>query len=76
MPGESLLLFEDRYSFRPEQQHWHSDAVLHAAGGCPQEQVAEKAVSVCAHSHQIASFLLDPFDNFFGRISVCQLGLS
>ena len=47
-------------SLRAEEEHGHADAVLDAAGGGAEKQVGQEAVSVRAHRHQVAAFLLEP----------------
>src|SRR5271165_6013200 len=63
-------------SLCPEQQHRHADAVLDLSGGSAEKQVGEEAVSVGAHRHEVATLLLDPFDDFLDRFAERQLGLS
>ena len=62
-------------SFRPEEQNGHADTVPDSSGSGAEKYVGQKAVSMCAHGHQIASLPLDPFDDFLGRFTVRQFGL-
>ena len=41
----------------------------------PEKQVGQQAVPVRAHRHQVAAFLLNPFDDFPLRVAVGQFGL-
>src|SRR6185312_437357 len=71
----NIIWFSDRClqrSFRPQKKHRNADAVLHAVGGRPQKHVGQKAVSVSAHGDQIASFLLDPFNDLVGGFAESQ----
>src|SRR6266496_1462113 len=62
-------------SLRSQQQHRHANAVLHAAGGGAEEKVSQKAMPMCAHRHQVAPFLFDPFDDLTRWIAVGHLRL-
>ena len=62
-------------SLGPQQEHGHADAMLHPGSRSPMKQVTDKPVSVRAHRHQVAAFLLNIFDDFAGRIAVRQGGL-
>src|SRR5713101_5757249 len=55
------------FSLRPQQQNRHTDLVLHSGGGRPQKHVGKKSVPMSAHGYQIATFLLDPLDDFVCR---------
>jgi hypothetical protein len=62
-------------SFGAKQQHRHADAVPYPAGCRSEKQIGYESVSVRAHGHQIAAFLLNPFDDFVGWLAKRQLGV-
>ena len=62
-------------SLRLEEENGHVDAVLHSASGGAEKYVGETPVPVCAHGHQVATLLLNPFDDFLVRFAVRQFGL-
>ena len=68
-------LMSPRYhSFGLQQQNWRADAVAYAGGGGSQENVGEKAVTVGAHGDEVATFLLNPLDDFVGRFAKGEFG--
>src|SRR6266851_3344396 len=68
-------LFRGNTSFRPEKKNWHTDTVLHPAGCVAKKYVGKEAVSMCAHRHQVAALLPDPFNNLVHWFAICQFGL-
>ena len=68
------ILRAERFS-EPAAAARGRDAVLDAAGGRAQKKIGQKTVAVGAHRDQVAALLLDPLDDFVGRIAVGQLGL-
>ena len=62
-------------SLRSQQQHRHADAVADGAGRRSEKQVGDESVPVRAHGHQIATFFLNPFDDFVGWLAKRQLGV-
>src|SRR5205085_11133930 len=59
---------------RPQKQHRHLDAVLHAAGRGTEKKIGEEAMPVSAHGHQVTAFALYPLDNLLHRLAICQSG--
>src|ERR1700704_6409265 len=74
-PSEPESSSARQASFGAEQEDGNTDAVLDAGGGSAEKQIGKEAVPVGAHSDQVATFLLDPFDDFLNRITVRQLRL-
>src|SRR6266568_7491733 len=58
-----------------QKQNRCADAVLHPAGGGAKKHIGKEAVSVRAHGHQVATLLLDPFDDLIRRFAVGEFGL-
>ena len=46
-----------------------------ASGRSAEKHIGKKAMSMRAHGHQVATLLLDPFNNFIRRFAIGQLGL-
>jgi hypothetical protein len=62
-------------SLRLEEENGHVDAVLYSASCSAKKYVGEEPVPMCAHGHQLATLLLNPFDDFPVRFAVRELGL-
>jgi hypothetical protein len=63
-------------SLGAEEQDGHAEAMLHPNGGSAEHQVGDQLVAVSAHCNQVATVLLDPVDDFFGRLTEGQSGFS
>ncbi len=62
-------------SFRPKKKNGHADTVLDSASCGPEKYVGKEAMSMCAHRYQIATLLLNPFDDFVHRFAIRQFSL-
>src|SRR5689334_11730812 len=49
-------------SLRPKKKNGHTDTVLDSAGRGAEKYVGKETVSMCAHRHQVAPLVLNPFD--------------
>src|SRR3989338_958225 len=62
--------FLPNVSFRPQKENGHADTMLDLTGRGAEKYVREEAMSVRAHRHQVAAFLLNPLDDFLSRFAV------
>ena len=62
-------------SICPKQEHGDANAVANMSRRATQKQIAEKAMTVRAHCHQVATHLFDPFDDFLRWFTVSQFCL-
>src|ERR1700675_179100 len=64
-----------KFSLRFEEQNGHIDTMPDSSGSSAEKNIGKETVSMRAHGHQIATLLLDPFNNLIRRFTVRQFSL-